>query len=93
MKSSESYTDSQAGLNAAVISSPPVTAPLNNEDLSSEGSSCFFCGNSVHPRSNCSARDAICMTCQKKGHFAKVCRGKAALKPLTQLQQPFGLQP
>ncbi len=29
MKSSESYTDSQASFNAAVTPSPPVTASLN----------------------------------------------------------------
>ena len=35
---------------------------------------CFFCGNARHPRAKCPARDAICNKCQKKGHFAKVCR-------------------
>ena len=35
MKSSESYTDSQASFNAAVPSSPPATPPLDNQDPSS----------------------------------------------------------
>ena len=89
MKSSESYTASQASFNAAVPSSPPATPPLDNQDPSSlaalptEGAFCFFCGNNRHPRSKCPARDAICMKCQKKGHFAKVCRGKAAVKPVS----------
>jgi hypothetical protein len=73
MKSSESYTDSQVSFNAAVPSSPPATPPLDNQ----------YCGNNRHPRSKCPARDAICMKCQKKGHFAKVCRGKAAVKPVS----------
>ena len=28
--------------------------------------------------SKCPARDVICMKCQKKGHFMKVCRGKSS---------------
>jgi len=35
---------------------------------------CYFCGYGKHPRSRCPARDAICKTCGKKGHFQKVCR-------------------
>jgi hypothetical protein len=98
MKSSESYTDSQASFNAAVPSSPPATSPLDNQDPSSlaalptEGASCFFCGNNRHPGSKCPARDAICMKCQKKGHFAKVCREKQLSSPSAQIQQPFGSQ-
>ena len=39
---------------------------------------CFFCGNAKHPRSKCPAPEVICLKCQKKGHFAKVCRSKPA---------------
>ena len=48
--------------------------------ISESGPSCFFCGKNRHPRSKCPARDATCLNCQKKGHFAKVCRGKTATK-------------
>ena len=64
MKSSESYTDSQASFNAAVPSSPCAAPPLDNQNPSSlaalptEGASCFFCGSNRHPRSKCPARDA-----------------------------------
>ena len=36
--------------------------------------SCYFCGNtySPHHRKSCPARDVECLTCKKKGHFAKV---------------------
>ena len=86
MKSSESYTDSQASFNAAVPSSPPATPPLDPSSLAAlptKGASCFFCGNNRHPQYKCPARDAICMKCQKKGHFVKVCLGKAAVKPIS----------
>ena len=39
---------------------------------------CFFCGSAKHARSKHPARDAVCLKCQKKGHFAKVCQGKPA---------------
>ena len=38
---------------------------------------CFFCGNNKHLRSHCPAKDALCMNCKKKGHFARVCRSKS----------------
>ena len=82
MRSSESYTVPQPSFNAAIP--PPVPVPPEQPDPSPlaaaqfEVFTCFFCGNSKHPRSKCPARDAICMKCQKKGHFAKVCRGKSS---------------
>ncbi|XP_063625652.1 uncharacterized protein LOC134797361 [Cydia splendana] len=37
---------------------------------------CFFCGGRVHPRKTCPSFDASCQLCNKKGHFANVCRSK-----------------
>ncbi|KAK3880809.1 hypothetical protein Pcinc_014730 [Petrolisthes cinctipes] len=48
------------------VESPPIVAVVKGK--------CFFCGNSRHPRARCPARESICHKCQKKGHFAKVCR-------------------
>ncbi len=85
MRSSESYTLPPQPINAAVPPSSQACSPSPTElpdsvstlaAVASEGPSCFFCGNSKHPRSKCPAREAICLKCQKKGHFAKVCRGK-----------------
>ncbi|KAL0840676.1 hypothetical protein ABMA28_015872 [Loxostege sticticalis] len=38
---------------------------------------CFFCGGHVHPRKNCPALDKACQLCNKKGHFATVCRSSS----------------
>lgn len=46
-------------------------------------SKCFFCGLRRHPRSKCPAREAVCHKCQKKGHFAKVCRGTTSIAAVT----------
>ena len=90
MRSSESYTVSQPSFNAAVSPvgtlpvAPPVTIPSDQPDFNPlaavplEGPMHFFCGNSKHFRSKSPAREAICMKCQKKGHFARVCRGKSS---------------
>ena len=84
MRNSESYSSTPSSVNAAV---PPVaTVDQEQTDLStlaavgSNASTCFFCGNSNHPHSKCPARDAVCSNCQKKGHFAKVCRGRKISK-------------
>ena len=41
---------------------------------SMQGSKCWFCGNSRHPRSRCPAKDAICNKCHKTGHYSRVCQ-------------------
>ena len=63
---------------------PSLTVSDNHSEESSLASAtaatntnrCFFCGNNKHPRLQCPARDAACMNCKKKGHFARVCKSK-----------------
>ena len=42
-----------------------------------ETSPCYYCGDGLHPRSQCPARRQFCQQCGKQGHFAVVCRQKA----------------
>ena len=35
---------------------------------------CYFCGQPIHSRFTCPARNAICNYCNKIGHYYKVCR-------------------
>ena len=37
---------------------------------------CTRCGRKAHPREQCPARDAICYSCNKKGHFGAQCLTK-----------------
>ena len=47
----------------------------NHENVNAVHSQkCYFCGHDRHPRNICPAKDAICGNCDKKGHYAKVCK-------------------
>ena len=68
-----------------VTPNPPTfstaAATLSTDDPSEStiaavcGTKCYFCGYSKHPRP---AKEAVCRSCQKKGHFANVCRSNPA---------------
>ncbi|XP_048582652.1 uncharacterized protein LOC125561897 [Nematostella vectensis] len=85
MRSSESYGAPQIPINAALpCNSTSLSAEQPDEStvatMKLDKATCFFCGNKKHPRPKCPALEAICNKCQKKGHFAKVCKGKAVPK-------------
>ncbi len=88
-KSSDSY----------VVSNPPsfpaatvtLSSPHSGEFVddgectiaAATGPKCHFCGYNKHPRYKCPAKDATCRQCQKKGHFAKVCKSNPVSHPDT----------
>src|SRR5215469_12247413 len=55
--------------------SPPISSSRQTvlNLLTKNSRLCFYCGSSPHPRSRCRARNSICNSCQKKGHFSTVC--------------------
>ena len=67
IKADSETSGKEAELTAAVASAPDKR--------------CFFCGKfPCHPRKACSARNAVCYKCEKRGHFAKCCRSTSADK-------------
>ena len=79
-KHSASYVTAEPITNAAVPSVSQVEELCNTEtktdpfSAAASSARCFFCGYNRHPRSQCPARDAVCLKCKKQGHYAKVCR-------------------
>uniref|UniRef100_A0AC34FRY1 Retrovirus-related Pol poly from transposon n=1 Tax=Panagrolaimus sp. ES5 TaxID=591445 RepID=A0AC34FRY1_9BILA len=62
----------------------PKTFSLNQLDKKRKVSKCLFCGGNYHEKSQCRAKDVFCNNCNRKGHFAKVCRtGKKQNKDQT----------
>ena len=53
--------------------SPPVNN-YRSPNAASNNKTCYFCGYDQHPRYKCPAKEATCNKCQRRGHFAKVCR-------------------
>jgi len=45
---------------------------------SSSQNQCSFCGQGMHQRSRCPARNATCLKCGKPGHWARVCKSRTA---------------
>ena len=37
---------------------------------------CSFCAKPYHERDRCPARNAICYSCKKRGHFSRACRSR-----------------
>ena len=42
---------------------------------------CKHCGKNNHHSSKCHFKEAICNTCHKKGHLAKICRAQRQQQP------------
>ena len=81
-KQSESYHNPDIPPCSALPSSPDKKTDSEPAKISFATSTtkCFFCGFSRHPRSRCPAREAICKSCGKTGHFQKVCLSNSSSK-------------
>ena len=85
-KNAEGYSAGNTAELAAMSLDEKIAAAIksansNNQKLKPNKNSCWNCGNAKHPQSKCPARDAVCHTCDKVGHWAKWCRtGKQANK-------------
>ena len=84
-KSSEAYTANGncVGLVASTSKTTEVSTELPGTERQTSAAAannasklCYFCGGSYHSRSNCPAKNSTCYKCDKKGHFAKVCKSK-----------------
>ena len=86
-KNNEQFSNSLDHMNTASINAMTieqqddhnVVAAMSVKGKTLRGSSeseqlCFFCGYERHNRTRCPARDKICKSCNKQGHFASVCR-------------------
>lgn len=92
-QSSQAYT-AQLPISVAAVSEHPknqfeYNTPINDIDnnncdnicgSTSSSPKCYFCGYNKHVRAKCPAREQTCIKCQKKGHFAKVCRSNPSNK-------------
>ena len=82
-RSSEMYsTPNPPSFPTAAATSPPLLEVNTDGNPDSAlaaaaGAKCYFCGYNKHPRHKCPAKDATCRSCQKKGHFARVCKSNS----------------
>ncbi|GFT37457.1 retrovirus-related Pol polyprotein from transposon opus [Trichonephila clavipes] len=52
------------------------TVATSAASSSSRSQKCFICGNDLHSRALCPARDVTCRNCGKKGHYQRVCKSR-----------------
>jgi len=66
----------------------PDTSTTTNAAITPVGK-CYFCGHQKHARDKCPAREATCMNCGKKGHYARVCKSAQRGKPTSAAVGPL----
>ncbi|GFU44215.1 putative isl2eu-2 adi [Trichonephila clavipes] len=85
LESAEVHAASYMGSSFPVQSAAMKTEDFSEETVatsaassSSRSQKCFFCGNDLHSRTLCPARDVTCRNCGKKGHYQRVCKSRQA---------------
>ncbi|GFW78278.1 putative retrovirus-related pol polyprotein from transposon opus [Trichonephila clavipes] len=84
LESAEVHAASCMGSSFPVQSAAVKTEDFSEETVatsaasssSSRSQKCFFCGNDLHSRTLCPARDVTCRNCGKKGHYQRVCKSR-----------------
>ena len=83
-KNSESYYRPNVNLPISASASIESQLPRDNQiqeeplaPVAAVNTKCFFCGLNRHPRSKCPAKDSVCNSCGKTGHYARVCKSVA----------------
>ncbi|GFS73002.1 retrovirus-related Pol polyprotein from transposon opus [Trichonephila clavipes] len=84
LESAEVHAASYMGSSFPVQSAAMKTEDFSEETVatsaasssSSRSQKCFFCGNDLHSRTLCPARDVTCRNCGKKGHYQRVCKSR-----------------
>ncbi|GFT28214.1 hypothetical protein NPIL_101331 [Nephila pilipes] len=83
IESAEVHAASYMGSSYPVQSAATKTDDFSEETLAASAASsssrfqkCFFCGNDLHFRTICPARDVICRKCVEKGHYQRVCKSR-----------------
>ncbi|GFS66714.1 retrovirus-related Pol polyprotein from transposon opus [Trichonephila clavipes] len=84
LESAEVHAASYMGSSFPVQSAAMKTEDFSEETIatsaasssSSRSQKCFFCGNDLHSRTLCPARDVTCRNCGKKGHYQRVCKSR-----------------
>ncbi|GFW10456.1 putative retrovirus-related pol polyprotein from transposon opus [Trichonephila clavipes] len=77
LESAEVHAASYMGSSFPVQSAAMKTEDFSEETVATSAASssfsrsqtCFFCGNDLHSRTLCLARDVTCRNCGKKGHY------------------------
>ena len=49
---------------------------------------CSRCGKGPHPKQQCPAKDVVCHSCKRKGHYRSQCFSKKAVDDVTTPQEP-----
>ncbi|GFT42720.1 retrovirus-related Pol polyprotein from transposon opus [Trichonephila clavipes] len=84
LESAEVHAASYMGSSFPVQSAAMETEDFSEETVatsaasssSSRSQKCFICGNDLHSRTLCPARDVTCRNSGKKGHYQRVCKSR-----------------